>query len=165
MTNSQFRMLCQVRATLTDRRPNQCLVSACHPKKPAYDELNLPQWVAGQLSNALLIEDSTLLRHVLTQVVLAMRDGVSLPWLSVRSAWAFSMTEIEEGQLGWADSKQWSLNRISKSQLVVMNSQNVSTSGQRIRICRFFNEGTCTSEDTTAHTCNFVHTATSRDIF
>ena len=25
------------------------------PKKPAYDELNLPQWVAGQLSNALYI--------------------------------------------------------------------------------------------------------------
>ena len=102
--------------------------------------------MAGQLSNALLIEDTTLLRQVLTQIVLAMRDAVSLPWQAVWAAWVVLMTDIEEGRLGWDDSTQWSLNRISNSQLAVFNSQNVSTSSQKIRICRFFNEGTCTSE-------------------
>ena len=91
------------------RWPNEGLVSASHAKKPAYDELNLAQWVAGQLSNALLIEDTTLLKQVLTQIVLAMRDTVSLPWQAVRAAWPVSMTGIEEGRLGWADSTQWSL--------------------------------------------------------
>ena len=128
------------------RWPKKGLVSASNTKRPAYDELNLQQWVAGQLSHALLVEDTTLLRNVLTQIVLAMRDAVSLPWQAVRAAWAISMTEIEEGRLGWADSSQWSLNRISNSQLAVFNSQNVSTNNQKIRICQFFNEGTCTSE-------------------
>ena len=57
------------------------------------------------------------------------------------------MTEVEEGRLGWADSTQWSLNRISNSQLAVMNSQNASSISQKIRICKFFNEGTCSSEE------------------
>ena len=62
------------------RWPNEGLVSASHSKKPAYDELALAQWVAGQLSNVLLIHDPTLARNVLTRVVLAMKDTVSLPW-------------------------------------------------------------------------------------
>ena len=86
------------------RWPNEGLVSASHAKRPTYDELNFVEWVAGQLSNALLIEDTTLLRQVLTQIVLAMRDAVSLPWQAVRAAWAVSMTDIEEGRLGSADS-------------------------------------------------------------
>ena len=61
------------------RWPNEGLVSASHSKKPDYDELTMAQWVAGQLSNVLLIDDPTLARNVLTQVVLAMKDAVSLP--------------------------------------------------------------------------------------
>ena len=128
------------------RWPSEGLVFASHSKKPAYDELTVPQWVSGQLSNVLLIDDPTIARNVLTQVVLAMKDVVSLPWQVVRSAWAVSMTEIEEGHLGWADSTQWSLIRISNSQLAVMNSQNASSMAQKTRICKCFNEGTCTSE-------------------
>ena len=145
------------------RWPNEGPVSAAHAKKPAYDELNLPQWVAGQLSNTLLIEDTTLLRQVLTQIVLAMRDMVSLPWQAVQAAWAVSMTDIEEGRLGWADSTQWSLSHISNCKLAVFNSQNVSTSGQKIRICQFFNEGTCTSE---GHHGSYKHfcTVANRDV-
>ena len=128
------------------RWPNEGLVSASHSRKPAYDELTLAQWISGQLSNALLIDDPILARNVLTEVALAMKDAVLLPWQAVRSACAVSMTEIEEGRLGWADSTQWSLNRISNSQLAVMNSQNASSVTQKPRICKFFNEGTCTSE-------------------
>ena len=128
------------------RWPNEGLVSASNARRPPYDELNLSQWVAGQLSNALLIEDNVLLRQVLTQVVMTMKDSVSLPWQAVRAAWAVSMTDVEEGRLGWADTTQWSLNRISNSQLAVLNGQNLSTNNQKIRICRFYNEGSCTSE-------------------
>ena len=79
-------------------------------------------------------------------MVLAMKDTVLLPWQAVHPAWAVSMTEIEEGRLGWADSTQWSLNHTSNSQLAVMNSQNVLSMSQKTKICKFFNEDTCSSE-------------------
>ena len=128
------------------RWPNEGLVSASHLKKPAYDELTLAQWVSGQLANILQIDDHVLARNVLIQMTASMKDTVSLPWAAVRSAWAVSMTDIEEGRLGWADSTQWSINRISNSQLAMHNVQTVASSGSKVRICRFFNEGTCNSE-------------------
>ena len=128
------------------RWPNEGLVSNSHVKKPSYDELNMAQWALGQLCNMLLVEDNTTLRNMLTQMSMVMRDAVSLPWSAVRSAWAVSMTEIEEGRLLWSDSMQWSLNRISNSQLAVLNSSSVVPSGQKIRICRFYNEGSCNND-------------------
>ena len=56
------------------------------------------------------------------------------------------MSDIEEGRLGRADSMRWSLNRISNSQLAMHNTQSVATSGSKVRICHYFNEGTCMSE-------------------
>ena len=95
------------------RWPNEGLVSNSHLKKPPYDNLSMAQWVSGQLNNILLIEHNTTVRNVLTQVAMAMKDAITLPLPAVRSAWAVSMSEIEEGRLGWADSTQWALNRIS----------------------------------------------------
>ena len=80
------------------RWPNAGLVSNSHIKKPSYDELNMAQWASGQLNNMLLVEDNTTLRCMLTQMSMAMRDAGSLPWSAVRSAWAVSMTDIEEGK-------------------------------------------------------------------
>ena len=100
------------------------------------------------------------MRDVLTQVAMVMRDSVSLPWSAVRSAWAVSMTDIEEGRLAWTDSKQWSLNRISNSQLAVLNSNSVVAGGQKVKICKFFNEGSCTNEGHRGiykHFCAFCH--------
>ena len=128
------------------RWPNEGLVSTSHLRKPAYDDLTLAQWVSGQLANILLIEDHTLSRNMLTQMAASMKDAVSLPWPAVRSAWAVSMTDIEEGRLSWADSMQWSINRISNSQLAMHNTQSMAASGAKVRICRYFNEGTFTSE-------------------
>ena len=88
------------------RWPNEGLVSNSHLKKPPYDDLNMAQWISGQLNNILLIEDNTTLRNVLTQVAMALKDAVILPWPAVRSAWAISMSEIEEGRRCWADSTQ-----------------------------------------------------------
>ena len=81
------------------RWPNEGLISNSYLKKPTYDDLNMAQWVSGQLNNILLIEDNVTLRNVLTQLAMAMRDAVSLPCPSVRSAWAVSMTDIEAGHL------------------------------------------------------------------
>ena len=142
------------------RWPNEGLISASHLKKPAYDDLSLAQWVSGQLAKILLIEDQVLSRDMLTQRAASMRYAVSLPWPVVRSAWAVSMTDIEEGRLNWADSMQWSLNRISNSQLAMHNTQSLAASGSKIRICRYFNEGTCTSEThhgTYKHFCSHCY--------
>ena len=139
------------------RWPNEGLVSSSHNKKPAYDELNMAQWTSGQLNNMLLVEDKTTLRCMLTQMALAMRDAGSLPWPAVRSSWAVSMTDVEEGRLQWSDSLQWSLNRISNSQLAVLNSTSVNPSGQKSKICRFYNEGNCNNEShhgVYKHFCN-----------
>ena len=71
---------------------------------------------------------------------------MSLPWPAVRSAWAVSMTDIEDDRLDWTDSMQWLLNRISNSQLVVLNYHSVVPGGQKIKICKFFNPGISTNE-------------------
>ena len=97
---------------------------------------------------------------MLVQMAAAMRDAISLLWPVVRSAWAVSMSDIEEGRLGWADAMQWSLNRISNSQLAMHNTQSVAASGSKVRICRYFNEGMCTSEGhhgTYKHFCEFCY--------
>ena len=123
------------------RWPNEGYVSTGVTKKPSYDELSLAQWASGQLSNILLIQDFELMRHMLTQVTMALTDAASLPWPAVRSAWAASMTQVEDGRLSWANSTQWALNRIGMSQVAVFNSQNVTN--QKVRICRYYNEGSC----------------------
>ena len=81
------------------RWPNEGLAAASHLRKPVYDELNLAQWASGQLANILLTADQVLSRSMLVQMAAALKDAISLPWPVVRSAWAISMTDIEEGRL------------------------------------------------------------------
>ena len=54
-------------------------------KRMIYDDLMLPQWVVGQLSNIYPMRNQTTARHALLQVILAMKDAASLPWSAVRS--------------------------------------------------------------------------------
>ena len=120
----------------------------------------MAQWISGQLNNMLLVEDNTTLNNILTQVLMAMRDAVSLPWPAVRSGWAVSITDIEEGRLSWTDSMQWSLNRIGNSQLAVLNSNSVTQNGQKFKVCKFYNEGSCTNENHHGiykHYCTYCH--------
>ena len=114
-------------------------------KRVVYDELTMPQWVVGQLSNIFHMKDQVTARHALLQVILAMKDATSLPWTAVRSAWATSMHDLEEGNLGWQDATQWSLNRISASQISMATSQSITATQPR-KICKYFNEGTCSHE-------------------
>ena len=140
-----------VTAPPQSRWPNE----GCHgingKKRPVYDDLNMAQWVSGQLTNVYNIQDPTLLKQVLLQVIMATRDATTLPWQAVKSAWATSMHEIEEGSLQWSDTTQWSLNRISASQLAMMNFQGNS---QTKKTCKYYNEDKCTHEGSHG---NYMH--------
>ena len=81
------------------RWPNEGYHSSSGKKRVTYDELTMPQWVAGQLTNIYSISEPTLVKQAILQMVFAMRDATSLPWNAVRTAWASSMHEVEEGNL------------------------------------------------------------------
>ena len=102
----------------------------------------LPQWAGGQLSNIHQIEDPSLVKQSLLQVILALRNATSLPWQAVRNAWVHSMHDVEEGHLTWADNTQWSLNRLSNSESTMVNVQAVSQK----KVCKYYNEGHCSHE-------------------
>ena len=108
------------------RWPNEGYHGSNGKKRLLYDDLSMPQWVAGQLTNILHMQDPLISKQALTQVVCAMKDAVSLPFTAVKNAWACSMHELEEGNLSWADSTQWALNRLSASQVSLVNAQSVS---------------------------------------
>ena len=92
-----------------------------------YDELSLPQWVAGQLLNIYHIKDHDIARHALLQTIYSMKDAASLPWATVRNAYAVSMHEIEEGILTWSNATQWSINLLSASQIAMNAQSSVNT--------------------------------------
>ena len=124
------------------RWPNEGFQVSSGNKRTAYDDLTLPKWAAGQLTNVLQISDTTLMKQALLQVVLLLHDASSLPWPVVRGAWAMSMHEVEDGCLGWNDATQWSLNRLSASQISMVNQQTVPQK----KVCCYYNEGSCSHD-------------------
>ena len=119
-------------------------------KRVIYDDLTLPQWVVGQLTNIYHMRDQTMARSALLQVILSMKDATSLPWAAVRSAWATSMYDLEEGNLTWKDTTQWSINRLSASQISMSGTQ-ANHPSQAKKICRFYNEGVCSHDSSHGH--------------
>ena len=139
------------------RWPNEGYHAPGGKKRVIYDELTLPQWVVGQLTNIYHMKDQTTARNALLQVILAMKDATSLPWAAVRSAWATSMHDLEEGNLAWRDTTQWSINRLSASQISMSGTQ-ANQQNQAKKNCRFFNEGVCSHDSSHGnykHVCNF----------
>ena len=137
------------------RWPNEGCHGSNGKKRPTYDELTLPQWVSGQLTNIYSMQDPVLVKHAILQMIMATRDAASLPWPAVRGAWAASMHEVEEGTLSWANTTQWSFNRLSASQIAMTN---ITTVPQGKRQCRYYNEGTCSHEGSHgmySHTCSY----------
>ena len=61
--------------------------------------------------------DAAISKQALLQAILLLIDAVSLPWQAVKTAWATSMHEIEDGSLYWADATQ--LNPISALQIAM----------------------------------------------
>ena len=139
------------------RWPNEGYHGSQGRKRLTYDDLSFPQWVSGQLTNVYNINDPALLRQALLQVIMATRDAASLPWPVVRNAWAVSMHQVEEGSLDWSQTTQWSLNRLSASQLA-MTTINPTT--HQKKPCKFYNEGSCSHEGnhgSYTHICNFCN--------
>ena len=126
------------------RWPNEGYTGGGAKKRIGYDDLTLPQWVAGQLMNAIQIQDNDILRSVLNQIICAMRDASSLPWPAVREAY-YSMHEVEKSRLAWSNCTQCALNRLSASQVALTNSRTLPQQ-KKGRTCKFYNEGACNHE-------------------
>ena len=97
-------------------------------------------------------------KKVLLQTILALKDATSLPWQAVRAAYANSMHDMEQGILTWDDQMQWSLNRLSASQIAMANTNIVTTQGSHRKICKYYNEGTCSFDSNHGnfkHVCSF----------
>ena len=139
------------------RWPNEGCHAPAGKKNVPYDDLTLPQWTVGQLTNIYHMKDQNVSKQALIQVILAMRDAISLSWPAVRGAWATSMHDLEECHLTWQDATQWSLNRLSSSQISMATAPPYQTS-QPKRTCKFFNEGSCTHDATHGqyrHICSY----------
>ena len=140
------------------RWPNEGYHNTNGKKRIVYDDLSLPEWAVGQLSNIYQIQDPVVVKKALLQTIMALKDATSLPWAAVRSAYANSMHEMEQGTLSWDDQTQWSLNRLSASQIAMANANLSSSQGAHKKICKYYNEGTCTFESNHGnfrHICTF----------
>ena len=145
------------------RWPNEGYHGSSGRKRMVYDDLSMAQWAVGQLSNVYSMKNPDTSRQALLQVILAIRDATSPPWPAVHNAWAASMHEVENGTLTWGNSTQWALNRLSASQIAVMNSVVAShgslNSGQVTRkVCCYYNKGTCLHDSRHGayrHSCNY----------
>ena len=138
------------------RWPNEGFHGSNGKKRLLYDDLSMPQWVAGQLTNILHMQDQATSKQALIQVIAAMKDAVSIPFTAVKNAWACSMHELEEGNLTWNDSTQWALNRLSASQVSLINSHSAPSALKKF--CKYFNEGSCTHDGHHGlykHNCSF----------
>ena len=138
------------------RWPNEGFQGVQGRKRLSYHDLSLPQWVSGQLSNIYHIQDPSTVKQALFQMILATKDAASLPWPTVRDAWAVSMHAVQEGRLGWEDTNQWSFNRLGASQIPLSNRQPTPQANRKI--CRYYNEGSCSHENhhgSYSHFCSF----------
>ena len=145
------------------RWPNKGFHDSNGKKRLTYDELSLPQWLAGQLTNIYAMSDPVQVKQAVLQMTLDMRDAVSLPWPAVRAAWASSMHQLEEGNLSWAESAQWAINCLSASQIAMAHSQTQISTSVANRPCRYYNESSCLHGGTMGRIHIFVHTATGRE--
>ena len=136
------------------RWPNEGFQASGGKKRLTYDELSLPQWVAGQLTNIYAMSDPKQAKQAVLQMTLAMRDASSLPWPAVRAAWASSMHQVEEGTLAWADSTQWAINRLSASQIALAHQQPLPPTAVNRRPCKYYNESSCSHD---AHHGHYLH--------
>ena len=56
-------------------------------KRLLYDELSVPQWMAGQLTNILHMQDLIIAKQALVQVIAAIKDAVSIFLLQSKMLW------------------------------------------------------------------------------
>ena len=98
-------------------------------KRLLYDDLSMPQWLAGQLTNILHMQGHVIARQALVQVIAAMKDPVSICFTAMKNA--CSVHEQEEGNLAWGDYTQRALNRLRASQVLMIGSHSASPSQKK----------------------------------
>ena len=145
----------------TVRWPNEGTKLVAGRRKLPYDELSIPQWVYGQLTNIMQVDSYVTQRYMILQIISAMKDAAHLPWHAGGAAYANSMQDIEEGTLRWCDTMTWAVNRLSASQIafagnvqVVQPRPHTPSESRPLRICRFFTEGTCTRQGNHGSYCH-----------
>ena len=111
-------------------------------------------WSVINISNIYAISDPRESKQALLQVIIAMRDAVSLPWPAVRAVWASSIHQVEEVHPSWADSMQWAINRLSTSQVALAHTQTTTQPTSPRRPCKYFNERSCSHE---GHHGSYAH--------
>ena len=132
------------------RWPNEGYHGTQGKKRSSYDDLTLPEWAAGQLSNIHYIQDPSLVKNNISS------QGRHISSL-VRAAYGNSMHEVEQGTLTWDNQMQWAINRLSTSQIAMANSNTV-TSQPKMKVYRYFNEKSCHHEGNHGHfkhVCSF----------
>ena len=136
------------------RWPNEGTKVISGKRKIPYDDLSIPQWVYGQVTNILQVRFYPIQNYMLIQLVYAMKDAAHLPWHAVRDAYASSMHDIEEGTLQWSDTIQWSINRLGASRTAYPGSVQLvhrrartptasDSSNSSTRLCTHYIEGKC----------------------
>ena len=98
------------------RWPNKGLFSVT-AKKRVNDDLTISEWGPGQLANIYQIKDPVLMKQALLQSIQVFMDATSLPWQAVRTSYAQS----------WENNTQWSLNRLSSSQIAMTNVSTMNS--------------------------------------
>lgn len=74
----------------------------------------------------------------------ALRDATFLLWHTVRAAWAQSMSEIEQGLLGWSNDTRWALNRVGMTRMEGNNANIlIPSDDSKILVCTYYNENRC----------------------
>ena len=70
------------------RWPNEGYYGTQDKKRSPYDALTLLEWAEGQLSGIYYTQDPSLVRKVLLQTILVLKDATSHPWQAVQVAYA-----------------------------------------------------------------------------
>ena len=89
--SGRFNTTDTITSVLELRWPNEGYHLVNGRKRIVYDELSLPEWAVGQLSNIYQIHDPTTMKRALLQTIMALKDTTSLPWPAVRSVYAKAM--------------------------------------------------------------------------
>ena len=111
-------------------------------KMPAYEDINIYQWVQGFAHCILEENDSRTRTYMLEYQSHLMQDAQELNWTTAKRAHAAVLTEIERGHARWGD--QASVDRIrQRFTQRALKSQN-GQAEEQTKICKRFNEDTCT---------------------
>jgi hypothetical protein len=138
-------------------------------KSPTYDELSLPEFVAGTLTSILEAEKvSALAKIQITHLIEIMTDAEDFSWAVLRQFHALVLQDLEMGKYAWGDSEKIQKRKqkhVARAELLARArpqpvgnriGQNGNQNGNRPQtslvapttppiLCKAFNLGECNS--------------------